>query len=299
MDGLFLIVFSRVELVADLSRVVGFALHRDALLFMTKDAKSKHALLFMTKDAENVAVNSCTTTRHRFRSSKSRNKSLGTSTIRGSHHLDDPGTTTPPQSDLATTTRHRFPTSKSRTKPLARHRSGRTRSNLGMVTTATTYSVTTGNFHLLLQFIAAFNVNLVLTVYFQGRTGTPFVVVPSTSNESDDSDPTELNNQDNGVMLLRSTEAKSIKDSVKASLLEVTVCAINEGLARGTSAGAVSSGRPSVVDGLRMVALKLEFGVSHNHKFDRTIAVHFTNPFHVSTRVADKCSDGTVLLQML
>ncbi|KAI3710365.1 hypothetical protein L2E82_40144 [Cichorium intybus] len=88
------------------------------------------------------------------------------------------------------------------------------------VTTATTYSVTIGNFHLLLQFFAAFNVNLVLTVYFQGRTGTPFVV-PSTSNESDDSDPTELNNQDNGVMLLRSTEAKNIKDSVKASLLEV------------------------------------------------------------------------------
>lgn len=33
--------------------------------------------------------------------------------------------------------------------------------------------------------------------------------------------------------------------------------------------GAVSSGRPSVVDGLRTVALKLEFGVSHNQKFDR------------------------------
>ncbi|KAI3708451.1 hypothetical protein L2E82_37621 [Cichorium intybus] len=83
------------------------------------------------------------------------------------------------------------------------------------------------------------------------------------------------------------------------SVLWVPVRAINEGLARGTSAGAVSSGRPSVVDGLRTVALKLEFGVSHNQKFDRTIAVHFTNPFHVSTRVADKCSDGTVLLQVI
>lgn len=30
----------------------------------------------------------------------------------------------------------------------------------------------------------------------------------------------------------------------------------------------------------------------------RTIAVHFTDPFHVSTRVADKCSDGTLLLQV-
>jgi hypothetical protein len=30
----------------------------------------------------------------------------------------------------------------------------------------------------------------------------------------------------------------------------------------------------------------------------RTIAVHFTNPFHVSTRVVDKCNDGTLLLQV-
>ncbi|KAL4559837.1 hypothetical protein LXL04_031983 [Taraxacum kok-saghyz] len=113
--------------------------------------------------------------------------------------------------------------------------------------------------------------------------GTPFVVVPSTSSESDDTDQTELNNQvfqglcsalhnldqglvcsskcntetmrespfkcyyillpsDNGVMLLRrlagseevtpvpdvsqsfeSTESKQIKDSIKASLLEIEV----------------------------------------------------------------------------
>lgn len=30
----------------------------------------------------------------------------------------------------------------------------------------------------------------------------------------------------------------------------------------------------------------------------RTLAVHFTDPFHVSTRVADKCNDGTLLLQV-
>ncbi|KAJ0608475.1 putative trafficking protein particle complex subunit 11 [Helianthus annuus] len=83
------------------------------------------------------------------------------------------------------------------------------------------------------------------------------------------------------------------------SVLWVPVRAINDGLARGTSAGTVSPERPSVVDGLRTVALKLEFGVSHNQTFDQTIAVHFTNPFHVSTRVADKCSDGTLLLQVI
>lgn len=108
------------------------------------------------------------------------------------------------------------------------------------------------------------------------------------------------------------------------SVLWVPVRAINDGLARGTSAGfylsivninvlhfylpnypfasllgMVSPERPSVVEGLRTVALKLEFGVSHNQKFDQTIAVHFTNPFHISTRVANKCSDGTLLLQVI
>ncbi|XP_050123170.1 trafficking protein particle complex II-specific subunit 130 homolog isoform X2 [Malus sylvestris] len=48
---------------------------------------------------------------------------------------------------------------------------------------------------------------------------------------------------------------------------------------------------------MRMIALKLEFGVSHNQIFERTLAVHFTDPFHVSKRVADKCNDGTLLLQ--
>ncbi|XP_010914497.1 trafficking protein particle complex II-specific subunit 130 homolog isoform X2 [Elaeis guineensis] len=57
--------------------------------------------------------------------------------------------------------------------------------------------------------------------------------------------------------------------------------------------------KQSVVDGMRMIALKLEFGVFHNQIFERTIAVHFTDPFHVSTRLADKCNDGTLLLQVI
>ncbi|CAN6682814.1 unnamed protein product [Malus baccata var. baccata] len=60
----------------------------------------------------------------------------------------------------------------------------------------------------------------------------------------------------------------------------------------------VAPQRQSIVDGMRMIALKLEFGVSHNQIFERTLAVHFTDPFHVSKRVADKCNDGTLLLQV-
>ncbi|KAI3769242.1 hypothetical protein L6452_00343 [Arctium lappa] len=83
------------------------------------------------------------------------------------------------------------------------------------------------------------------------------------------------------------------------SVIWIPVCAISDGLARGTTAGATTSQRASVVDGLRTVALKLEFGVTHNQIFERTVAVHFTDPFHVSTRVSDEGSDGALLLQVI
>ncbi|XP_042448522.1 trafficking protein particle complex II-specific subunit 130 homolog [Zingiber officinale] len=52
-----------------------------------------------------------------------------------------------------------------------------------------------------------------------------------------------------------------------------------------------------MVEGMRTIALKLEFGAFRNQIFERTIAVHFTNPFYVTSRVANKCNDGTLLLQ--
>ncbi|KAL5972557.1 hypothetical protein ACLOJK_039361 [Asimina triloba] len=82
-----------------------------------------------------------------------------------------------------------------------------------------------------------------------------------------------------------------------SSVLWFPVRAIDKRLARGTSA--VTPARQSVVDGMRTIAVKLEFGVSHNQTFERTVAVHFTDPFHVSTRISDKCSDGTLLLQVI
>lgn len=84
--------------------------------------------------------------------------------------------------------------------------------------------------------------------------------------------------------------------SETTSILWVPVLAIENRLARGTSS--VAPQRQSIVDGMRTIALKLEFGISHNQTFERTVAVHFTDPFHVSTRVADKCNDGTLVLQV-
>lgn len=81
------------------------------------------------------------------------------------------------------------------------------------------------------------------------------------------------------------------------TILWFPVRAIEDRLARGTSA--VYPQSLSVVDGMRTVALKLEFGAFHNQIFERTIAVHFTDPFRVSTRVADKCNNGTLLLQVI
>ncbi|OVA00525.1 Foie gras liver health family 1 [Macleaya cordata] len=80
------------------------------------------------------------------------------------------------------------------------------------------------------------------------------------------------------------------------SVLWFPVCATDSRSSGGISS--VATQRQSVVDGMRTIALKLEFGISRNQTFERTLALHFTDPFHVSTRVADKCNDGTLLLQV-
>ncbi|XP_043688558.1 trafficking protein particle complex II-specific subunit 130 homolog isoform X2 [Telopea speciosissima] len=81
------------------------------------------------------------------------------------------------------------------------------------------------------------------------------------------------------------------------SVLWLPVRAVDDRLARGSSS--VIPQTQSIVDGMRTIALKLEFGISHNQTFERTVAVHFTGPFHVSTRIADRCKDGTLLLQVI
>ncbi|GAB4846333.1 hypothetical protein Ancab_025339 [Ancistrocladus abbreviatus] len=95
----------------------------------------------------------------------------------------------------------------------------------------------------------------------------------------------QLNLQDGSVML--PDWASDI-----TSVLWIPVRAISDGISR------VTSRTQSIVDRMRTIALKLEFGISHNQTFDRTLAVHFTDPFHVNTRVIDKCNDGTLLLQV-
>ncbi|XP_072967232.1 trafficking protein particle complex II-specific subunit 130 homolog [Typha angustifolia] len=75
------------------------------------------------------------------------------------------------------------------------------------------------------------------------------------------------------------------------------VRAIDDRISRGASA--VFPQKQNIVDGMRMIALKLEFGAFHNQIFERTIAVNFTDPFNVTTRIADKCSDGILLLQVI
>ncbi|KAL7186352.1 hypothetical protein ACSBR2_028154 [Camellia fascicularis] len=122
---------------------------------------------------------------------------------------------------------------------------------------------------------------------------------PANSGSSDDA-------SDDGSAVTEEFEQLTLQDgkielpkwaSDINSVLWIPVRAVSESLARGTNAAVPP--RQSVVDGLRTIALKLEFGVSHNQTFERTLAVHFTDPFHVSTRVADKCNDGTLLLQVI
>ncbi|CAI0459102.1 unnamed protein product [Linum tenue] len=81
------------------------------------------------------------------------------------------------------------------------------------------------------------------------------------------------------------------------SVIWIPICAKSDSLPRGSSS--VSPQRPNMVDGMRTIALNLEFGASHNQTFERTIAVHFSDPFHVSSRVIDRCNEGTLLLQVI
>ncbi|KAK1439582.1 hypothetical protein QVD17_05402 [Tagetes erecta] len=115
----------------------------------------------------------------------------------------------------------------------------------------------------------------------------------NSSNASDG--PTEFSqlNLTNGSMELPNW-ASSI-----TSILWVPVCAISDELPKGTSAGVISTTRPSIANGLRTLALKLEFGASHNQILKRTIPVHFTDPFHISTRVTDHGSGGSLFLQVI
>ncbi|KAA3472460.1 trafficking protein particle complex II-specific subunit 130-like protein isoform X3 [Gossypium australe] len=62
-------------------------------------------------------------------------------------------------------------------------------------------------------------------------------------------------------------------------------------------AGALA--KQSIVDRMRTIALKFEFEISKNQIYDTTIALHFSDPFHVSTRVANQCNDSTLLLQVM
>ncbi|KAF8409326.1 hypothetical protein HHK36_005400 [Tetracentron sinense] len=65
------------------------------------------------------------------------------------------------------------------------------------------------------------------------------------------------------------------------SVLWFPVRAIDNRLSRGTSSG-----------------LNIAFNLCCSSETE-TVAVHFTDPFHVSTRVTDKCNDGTLLLQVI
>ncbi|CAH1447698.1 unnamed protein product [Lactuca virosa] len=118
------------------------------------------------------------------------------------------------------------------------------------------------------------------------------------NNNNDDDDPDVPKEFSTLTLKNGSIELPDWASNI-VGVLWIPVRAINEGLPKGTSAGVVLSQRANVVDGLRTLALKLEFGVSRNQIFEKTVAAHFTDPFHVSTRVADKGNDGALLLQVI
>lgn len=107
-----------------------------------------------------------------------------------------------------------------------------------------------------------------------------------TVGEQDDSirEMEQLTLQDGKVMLPDWA-------SEVTSVLWIPILAMSDEISRAASQTL------SVVEGMRTMALKLEFGVSQNQTFERTLAVHFTDPLHISTRVIDMCG-GTFLLHV-
>lgn len=79
------------------------------------------------------------------------------------------------------------------------------------------------------------------------------------------------------------------------SVVWLPVRALDNGLSKGTTS--VHPEKQSIVDGMRTIALKLEFGSFHNQTFEATIAVHFTQPFHVSAHTVDRCG-GSLLVHV-
>lgn len=128
------------------------------------------------------------------------------------------------------------------------------------------------------------------------------------NGQRDESDHSEVSKDDDSSAATPEVKQMSLHDGIIelpdwagniTSVLWIPVCATSDELPKGAPAGEVVPQRQNLVEGLRTIALKLEFGVSRNQIFERTIAVHFTDPFSVSTRVTDKSTDGKLLLQVI
>uniref|UniRef100_A0A7I4FIM0 Trafficking protein particle complex subunit 11 domain-containing protein n=1 Tax=Physcomitrium patens TaxID=3218 RepID=A0A7I4FIM0_PHYPA len=50
--------------------------------------------------------------------------------------------------------------------------------------------------------------------------------------------------------------------------------------------------------GMNTLKVKMEFGVSRNRLYERTISLQFTHPFRISTRIVSRGNDGRFLLQI-
>ncbi|CAN4104154.1 unnamed protein product [Withania somnifera] len=126
------------------------------------------------------------------------------------------------------------------------------------------------------------------------------------NGNTDESDNSEGSKDDDSSASTSEVKQMSLHDGVIelpdwasdiTSVLWIPVRATSDELPKG--APAVVPQSQNLVEGLRTIALKLEFGVSRNQIFERTIAVHFTDPFSVSTRVTNKGTDGKLLLQVI
>jgi hypothetical protein len=98
--------------------------------------------------------------------------------------------------------------------------------------------------------------------------------------------------------LLRDSSDPLIQDSITSSVANGPPVS-SENSNTGQPGYTLSNGNvPTSRYGMKTLKVKMAFGVSRSRLYERTIALQFTHPFRISTRIVSRGNDGRFLLQI-
>ncbi|KAG0578331.1 hypothetical protein KC19_4G014800 [Ceratodon purpureus] len=96
------------------------------------------------------------------------------------------------------------------------------------------------------------------------------------------------------------SQIKGLTTASSANGPHATADSLHESLQHGTTGQGHVLPNGSLVSrfGMKTLKVKMEFGVSRSRLYERTIALQFTHPFRISTRIVSRGNDGRFLLQI-